>query len=74
MNRIASIIAVVSLGILLSACKEGRQLPSRSDNTLLNCPDEIKHCPDGSMVSRDPMQHCQFASCPVSDTDFSAVK
>lgn len=74
MNRIAPIIAVISLGIVLSACKEGRQLPPRSDNTLLDCPTDTKNCPDGSVVSRDPVQNCQFDSCPVADTDFSAVK
>lgn len=82
MNSIAHIVGVIILGMVLSACEEGRQLPPRSDNTLLDCPTDIKNCPDGSVVSRDPTQNCQFASCPEPACgnengcmpDFSAVK
>jgi hypothetical protein len=82
MNRIAHIFSVIIITTLLVACEEGRQLPQRSDNSLLDCPMDTKDCPDGSIVSRDPTQNCRFASCPELNClddkecmpDFSAAK
>jgi len=82
MNRITHIFGVLIITLLLAACEESRQLPQRSYNSLLDCPMDTKECPDGSIVSRDPMQNCQFASCPEQSClddnecmpDYSAAK
>ncbi len=36
----------------------------------LACTDDVKQCPDGSFVARDPKNDCEFAACPP---DCSAV-
>ncbi|KAJ9441983.1 hypothetical protein DIPPA_29376 [Diplonema papillatum] len=28
------------------------------------CAEDVRECPDGSFVSREPLLHCDFASCP----------
>eukprot|EP00961_Rhodomonas_salina_P275019 3715605-Rhodomonas_salina.1 len=30
-----------------------------------SCPDDVRMCPDGSHVSRDPLNNCEFHKCPV---------
>lgn len=31
------------------------------------CPTDMKECPDGSSVSRDPENNCQFRACPPAE-------
>jgi len=33
------------------------------------CPEDVKMCPDGTTVSRDPANDCKFPPCPVSELD-----
>jgi hypothetical protein len=36
---------------------------STSTSTTLACTDDVMQCPDGSYVSRDPLNNCQFYPC-----------
>jgi len=33
----------------------------------IRCTQEVKECPDGSYVGRDPDNNCQFETCPIPD-------
>lgn len=34
------------------------------DPLAIVCTDDVLQCPDGSFVSRDPLNDCQFLPCP----------
>ena len=40
---------------------------SCDDDEVLSCTEEAKICSDGSSVSRDPDNNCEFAPCPGDD-------
>jgi hypothetical protein len=46
--------------IFLTACDDGTRLPPRT----LNCSQDTMQCPDGSILSRDPNNACEFPACP----------
>lgn len=33
------------------------------------CTQDVKECPDGSYVGRDPQNNCEFFSCPEAEED-----
>ena len=35
-----------------------------ADGDELNCPEDAKECPDGTVVVRDPNNNCEFPDCP----------
>lgn len=37
------------------------------------CPQDVRRCPDGSYVNRDPFNGCLFRECPSSQTSTSAT-
>ena len=55
------IISIVSLTLLLTACDDSKRLPKRSGDIV--CTDDVKACPDGSYVSRNPDNNCEFDAC-----------
>jgi len=46
------------IAILITGCTENKQKA---------CTQEAKQCPDGSYVSREPLNNCEFKPCPKSD-------
>ena len=40
--------------------------PAISEAEGLACAADVKQCPDGSTVSRNPAQDCAFNACPVA--------
>ena len=47
------------------ATKEGAESTTTSTtSTTIVCTQDVKQCPDGSIVVRDPLNGCQFERCP----------
>lgn len=46
-----------------AALPEAPPPPLVADDAIV-CPADVKACPDGSFVSRNPDQGCAFARCP----------
>jgi len=40
---------------------------SKEDNSPKACTKDLKVCPDGNSVVRDPDNNCEFTPCPVED-------
>jgi hypothetical protein len=38
--------------------------PPIAEEDAIVCPADVKLCPDGSYVSRDPARRCEFDRCP----------
>ena len=72
------IFFAAALLLLLGACgaslpvagkpaPAGPPPPSMSDDAIV-CQADVKQCPDGSYVSRNPDNGCAFAPCPGERT------
>jgi hypothetical protein len=46
------------------AAPAGPPPPPMPDEPLV-CPAEVRQCPDGSFVSRNPARDCEFDACPA---------
>ncbi|HSJ80615.1 MAG TPA: hypothetical protein VK910_05305 [Thiobacillus sp.] len=70
------LLAAASLLLMLGACSPlpappaagkpspaGPPPPPMPDDRIV-CPADVKLCPDGSYVSRDPTRGCAFNPCP----------
>ncbi len=55
------IIMILGISCLLTACDDGKRLPSRSQGIV--CTADVKACSDGSYVSRNPDNNCEFDPC-----------
>ncbi|TVQ81364.1 MAG: hypothetical protein EA369_00160 [Bradymonadales bacterium] len=40
------------------------QEETESEDEVVFCTMDVKECPDGSFVSRDPSKNCEFFPCP----------
>lgn len=77
-NTIWLLVGLFSASIFLTACDDGQRLPSRQVSEVV-CPADVQVCPDGSTVSRNPEDACNFYSCDASceggcSPDFSGAK
>ncbi len=59
------VISIISLTFLLTACDNNKHLPKGSSNIV--CTTEVKACSDGSYVSRNPDNNCEFDPCPTGE-------
>lgn len=57
--------------LLLTACQPSAQQTGHQTKTSDTpdlpppfCQDDVKQCPHGQTVRRDPMNNCEFANCP----------
>ena len=41
-----------------------------NDGNLPGCPDDVFECPDGTFVSRDPSNNCEFSPCCCNQDEF----
>ena len=55
------ILLFVSSSFLV-ACDDGKRLPKR-DNAGVACTEDMKVCPNGDYVARNPDNNCQFDPC-----------
>ncbi|MFP4524033.1 MAG: hypothetical protein ACLFO2_01780 [Candidatus Woesearchaeota archaeon] len=62
------IIGLVALSVLVAGCSQDLPPPSEEQPSADVCAADVKECPDGSFVSRDPDNDCEFRPCP-SDED-----
>jgi len=69
--RVGIIIAgVLVLGFLINACAPVND--QKKSKEPIFCPADQQECPDGSSVSRDPNNNCQFFPCPT-DKNFVCI-
>lgn len=59
---------IVSLGMCLGACNEGRGVDPPAHAGAGVCTQDAKVCPDGGHVSRNPANNCAFDACPTHHT------
>jgi ElaB/YqjD/DUF883 family membrane-anchored ribosome-binding protein len=41
--------------------------PGSNPGEIIACPQDVRQCPDGTYVTRDPAQNCAFRDCPGSN-------
>lgn len=76
-------LSALALLLMLGACGPGAPVSPPSPATQpppaapppppmpgddVVCPADVKECPDGSYVSRDPARRCAFNPCPGEST------
>ncbi len=42
----------------------GEKKTAPESKSQVFCPQDVRQCPDGSWVGRDPDNHCRFRPCP----------
>ncbi|MEK6889375.1 MAG: hypothetical protein AABW80_04695 [Nanoarchaeota archaeon] len=62
-----AIAIVVVVGILIALNVEKADTPNSvgTETEQVFCTQDIRECSDGSFVSRDSNNNCEFKSCPV---------
>ncbi len=64
------LIFIIICCLILTACPEKtepkkKQAEQPNDiNNVVGCSKELKTCPDGTGVARNPENECQFDACP----------
>lgn len=53
---------LIFIGLLVAMGKAPKKEKSESDVKF--CTMDVKECSDGSFVSRDPENNCEFKKCP----------
>jgi len=53
-----------ALLLTVSACGTGAGTPLPTSGEGIFCTADVRQCPDGSFVSRNPANGCAFDSCP----------
>ena len=71
--RIILISIILAVSVFLAACAQDamlddeeqlqEEIPDEEPERIL-CPADVMECPDGSYVSRNPENNCEFAPCP----------
>lgn len=62
-GEVLLIIATLIGALFLTGCTSTAPGPG-GKNPVLECSDDAKVCPDGSIVSRDGNNNCEFKPCP----------
>jgi len=65
------IVSLVNVGISIffegpeyeDFCGEVRPSPVMKEEEEIVCTQDVKECPDGTTVSRDPLRNCEFPPC-----------
>ncbi|MBD3252231.1 hypothetical protein GF386_00690 [Candidatus Pacearchaeota archaeon] len=65
------LVSLVNVGISIfydspeynDFCGEVRPSPVMKENETIVCAQDVKECPDGTTVSRDPARNCEFPPC-----------
>jgi len=65
-NQHYSFWAILFFSSILVAMSFGSR-EERPDEEIVICAMDVKECSDGSFVSRDPKNDCQFFDCPEGD-------
>lgn len=50
----------------LVACDDSKRLPKRGGEGIV-CTEELKVCPNGDYVARNPDNNCEFDSCSTEE-------
>lgn len=65
------IVLLIIFGIAYTLNKDSKKTNNTPNNTGSNtgrgavyCTQEVKECPDGSFVGRDPSRGCAYRRCP----------
>jgi len=56
------IILLLASSSLLAACDDSKRLPKR-DSSGVVCTDDMRVCPNGDYVARNPANNCEFDPC-----------
>ncbi|KXK27314.1 MAG: hypothetical protein TR69_WS6001000189 [candidate division WS6 bacterium OLB20] len=65
-KRVRTVISTVPASCTGGPAPVTKQICGDGD---LVCPQDMKTCPDGSLVARDPNNGCQFQACPGEKAD-----
>lgn len=60
-----SILVIIGLYFYISSSNVGEE--------DIFCTEDVKQCPDGSYVSRDSNNNCEFFVCPEAETEVQAI-
>lgn len=67
-------ITVVAYGSNSNAYAKGAvDVTVTDENGNLICAQDVKKCPDGSYVSRDPKNNCEFNACPTDTVQKATI-
>jgi len=72
MKHVFFIIGLVVLSVIATGCSPVVSPEPNGTPAADVCAADVKQCPDGSFVSRDPDDGCEFRPCP-SDEDSGAA-